>query len=217
MTSIIQDCPYCGCISAAFTLIADTNSQADSKYWYSMARCGVCREIGLVKFLDILIHSLKTKVTAAPMEFGKGKVVEERFVVMEFHPEKMKANIPDDLPDNVRVSYTEAEAAFSQNLLTSAASCYRKAIERAVKSLHPDGKGMLNNRIRDLEKKGLLPKTLIDLLDKVRILGNNSIHDDDLDPTLEDCTIARHFANLFLVYTFSLPAKVSRFSQEIVS
>ena len=69
---------------------------------------------------------------------------------------------------------------------------------------------MLNSRIREMEKQKLLPTTLIGLLDQVRILGNYSIHEEDEDPTKEDCEAAKVFANLFLTYIFTLPARIEK-------
>ncbi|KJS41124.1 MAG: hypothetical protein VR71_20050 [Roseovarius sp. BRH_c41] len=68
---------------------------------------------------------------------------------------------------------------------------------------------MLNKRIRQLETEGLLPHSMIELLDQVRLFGNTSMHEDDEDPTKEDCSAARDFCDLFLTYAFSLPAKVA--------
>ncbi len=214
MTSIKEYCPYCASSSAAFELLHDTQSKADSRYWYSLARCGVCKEVALVKFMDKVV-GIGSSQSFPPSEYGRGNVVEERYKTMALYPEVTASDIPEDLPENVRTSFAEAEAAYAQNLFSSAAACYRKSIERAVKHLHPNGKGTLNARIRELEKNGLLPKTLIDLLDRVRILGNLSVHEDDVDPSREDCTVARDFSRLFLVYTYSLPAKVLRLSSEI--
>lgn len=77
-----------------------------------------------------------------------------------------------------------------------------------MKDICPNAKGSLYSRIREMESEGLLPSSLIELLDHVRIFGNTSLHDDD-DPSKEDCSTARDFADLFLTYSYSLPAKIS--------
>ena len=169
-----------------------------------------------MKFLDILMHN-KTMTTLPPSEFAKTKRIEHRFLPLSVYPEIAASDIPSGLPNNVKVSFTEAEEAFKRSLYTSAASCYRKSIERAVKALYPEGKGTLNSRIRKIQEHGLLPKTLIELLDGVRVLGNDSIHEEEYDPTKEDCEIARHFSNLFLIYTFSLPERVSKLTSEVTN
>jgi hypothetical protein len=214
MTSVAKDCPHCGSTAAAFLLISDTNSQVSAKYWYTMARCGVCKEIILIKFFDKLLN-IQTTSLVPPSEYAKNGLIEERFVAHYVYPSTATSEIPSGLPPNVKVSFAEAEEAFMRGLFTSAASCYRKSIERAVKSLHPDGKGTLNARIRQIQAQGLLPQTLIDLLDGVRVLGNESVHEEEYDPTKADCEVARHFSNLFLIYTFSLPERVSKLSSDV--
>lgn len=74
---------------------------------------------------------------------------------------------------------------------------------------------MLNARIRQIEKQSLLPQALIDLLDQVRIFGNATMHEDEYDPTKEDCDAARDFAHLFFTYTFSLPAMIAAVHENV--
>jgi len=83
--------------------------------------------------------------------------------------------------------------------------------------LFPEGKGMINNRIRELEKEELLPSILVSLLDHVKYFGNVSMHEEDVDPSKSDCEAAREFTRLFLTYTFTLPAKVEKLQQSLGS
>jgi len=85
---------------------------------------------------------------------------------------------------------------------------YRKAVELTVKDLNPEGTGMLNARIRQLQKKEAVPDTLINLLDTVKFLGNEGAHEED-PPSAEDVERGRDFTRLFLVYSYELPARVS--------
>jgi hypothetical protein len=215
MSSIRHDCPYCGSASSSFVLLVDKQSQVFESYWHALGRCGVCKEVALIKLVDVDRTTQKVAYSTSPSEFGVKGVIEARYRVLDFHPEVKQSDVPESIPENVHSAFSEAEIAFSRGLFSSAGACYRKALERAVKSLHPDGKGTLHARIKELKGENLLPKTLIDLLDRVRILGNQSVHDEDIDPTKEDCEIARNFARLFLIYTFSLPAQVNAFSTKV--
>jgi hypothetical protein len=207
LSSLSFDCPHCGAKSAAFLLIRSAISQTQNNIWHAMGACGVCKEVVLFRLWDIHLN-VQTRSAIDPIAYGKESNLLQRFSIIDAAPKNPTPIIPTDLPANVEAPFVEAEAALGNKLLSSAASCYRKSIERAVKFLHPDGKGMLNARIREMDKLKLLPEALIALLDQVRILGNFSIHEEIEDPSLEDCEAVKIFATLFLTYTFSLPAQV---------
>jgi hypothetical protein len=131
-----------------------------------------------------------------------------RVRTMRAIPSTNKYTIPEGIPENVKTPLIDAEESFFAGSYSAAAACYRKAIERALKAVNTEAKGMLNQRIRDLEKQGLLPKAMIELLDQVRLFGNEAMHEDDSDPTREECAAAQKFCNLFLTYAFTMPALV---------
>lgn len=111
------------------------------------------------------------------------------------------------MPPQVQSAFEEAEANFVDERWPSAAIGYRRAIERALKVLHPDGKGMLNARIRSLEKQNALPPAMIALLDSVKFLGNDGAHELE-DPEPDDVAAGRDFSTLLLTYLFELPERV---------
>lgn len=204
MASILHDCPYCGGRSAAFRLNVDTKGPDDDNHWHSMGKCGVCRNVAMFVFKDYYSQGI------AP---SKGLDVDENDVTASF-PLPEKSRIASSIPENVEKSLGEAEDSYRFGLYSAAGSCYRKAMERSLKHLNPDEEGMLNRRIRSLEKSGEIPKSMIELLDQVRLFGNETMHDDDFDPTKEDVSAAREFAHLFLTYAFSMPAQVEAAKQK---
>ena len=215
MTSILHACPYCGSSGAAFELLAGIPSQRSRVHWYLLGQCGVCKEVALVKLNDNDLESRRAS-PIDPTVFGRDKPLDQRFEVISFHPQTSIPSAPENVPDNIASAFVEAEASFNNGHLSAAGACYRKAIERAVKASFPDGKGMLNQRIRELEKQGKLPTTLIDLLDQVKLLGNLAVHEMEEDPTEEDCEAASEFSWLFLTYMFSLPAKIEKVRRRLV-
>ncbi len=74
---------------------------------------------------------------------------------------------------------------------------------------------MLNKRIRELENNSILPHPMIELLDQVRLFGNDSMHEEEYDPSKEECEAAREFAFLFLTYAFAMPALVAEAKQKL--
>ncbi|MDF3606110.1 DUF4145 domain-containing protein [Paracoccus sp. DMF-8] len=111
------------------------------------------------------------------------------------------------MPQPVQNAFEEAEANFADQRWPSAATGYRRAIERALKVLHPEARGMLNERIRALEKQNSLPPSMIALMDNIKFLGNDGAHEME-DPEANDVAVGRDFATLLLTYLFELPERV---------
>jgi len=214
MTSITHDCPFCGAKSSAFLIVSEIKHRGRKGTFSTLTECGVCRNIALAKLHDHRAAA-GNRSTILPSDQAKKGRISDIFKIQAFHPEPSKLRIASEIPENVKTSMTEAEKAFAAGLYSAAGSCYRKAIERAVKHINPNGTGMLNKRIREIEKDGLLPSAMIELLDKVRLFGNASMHEDDFDPTKGDCEAARDFADLFLTYAFSLPAMIIAASENL--
>lgn len=208
MSGFAHDCPHCGTASAGFLIVSNYPNKNSEKIWGAIAECGVCKEFALASLFDNEL-GMSTSSVVPPLDFGRKLNLSDRFQVFSFEPKAAESRIADNIPENVESAMTEAEKSFQLSLFGAAAACYRKAIERAVKHLHPEGKGMLNARIREIEKKGLMPEAMIGLLDEVRVFGNATMHEEDYDPNKEDCTVAREFVHLFLTYGFSLPAMIA--------
>ena len=84
---------------------------------------------------------------------------------------------------------------------------FRRVLDIATKSLAPDKKdGTLYNRIVHLEKSGKITPELRDLADRIRLDGNEAVHEENFDVT--KVTQLQEFTYLFLLYTFSLPKLV---------
>jgi len=207
MSGFPHNCPFCGTQNSAFEMVAQYQSKARSHSWFVLAECGTCGEVGRAELTDQeFVRGRSSKID--PSAYARENVLSSRFKVDNFAPRPKSTRIASGLPENVRLVAEEAEKSFQFGLYGAASACYRKAIERAVKILNPDGGGTLNARIREIEKKGLLPTAMIELLDEVRIFGNASMHDEDYNPGKSDCMAAREFVHLFLTYGFSLPAMI---------
>lgn len=208
MPQFSSDCPHCGTKSASFD-VPFCRTQRNVKYlWHMAGECTLCKDYILASAQE------RNRAGADPTRAMDAGTFSSQFQIIRIIPELKQPEIPHSIPDNVQNPLKEAELSFAAGLYSAAGSCYRKAIERAVKGLHPEATGMLNKRIRQLETEGLIPSAMIDLLDMVRLFGNSSMHEDDIDPSKEDCAAAREFCQLFLTYAFTLPAKVSEAKQK---
>lgn len=83
-----------------------------------------------------------------------------------------------DMPDNVLNIYNEACLVLQYSPRSSIALS-RLAIEQLVEHLGAEGK-TLDNKIGDLVSKGL-PVTIQQMLDSVRVIGNNAVHPGQIE------------------------------------
>jgi Domain of unknown function (DUF4145) len=215
MVAISADCPWCSAKGAALELKMERRSEQAKAMWEWMVRCPVCMSPCLVLLRDSKEYGGVTSALE-PSKFGQGNKISDRYAILQIFPRNSEPEIPNFIPKNVEIPLLEAEHSFIEGRYSAAASCYRKAIERSLKSIDPEVKGMLNARIRSLETRGVIPHTLIELLDQVRLFGNEAMHEDEIDPTKEDCAAARDFCTLFLRYCFTLPAMVDQAKQKHV-
>jgi hypothetical protein len=190
-------------MKSGFKITAESPSGAEGNVYFGLAACGNCKQQIVAKF-----YYKGSGHGHGLVKAGGTNPLEATYILNDWAPRAQEPRIAAHIHDDIFRPLLEAEKAFSMGLYSAAGACYRKSIERAVKKLFPSGTGTLNKRIRELEKQGLLPNTMIDLLDQIRIFGNSTLHEDETDPSKEDCAAARDFSDLFLTYTFTLPAKI---------
>lgn len=164
-------------------------------------RCGVCSDFVLAVFTGQENNSVRPENDYFEGIYGGNNTLKR------VYPTPPNSKTIYGLPAAIEGALHSAEQSFSDKNLPAAGAMYRRTVERAVRHFSPGETGMLHKRIRAIEKAQSLPTALIDLLDQVKLFGNDAIH-DDIDPTLDEITDARDFTHLFLEYTFALPKRV---------
>lgn len=101
--------------------------------------------------------------------------VNERLVDPAASPAPM-ANL--DMPEDIKVDYQEARSIAARSP-RGAAALLRLCIQKLCVNLGQAGKD-LNADIGALVKKGLLPEVQ-QMLDAVRVIGNNAVHPGEID------------------------------------
>lgn len=149
-------CPLCGTYShMTWNQLINTNSY--TKYYESLCSC--CKENSLWRVTEY-------------NEGSYGRIAKNAEILF---PDNGMAALPeDDMPEDVKIDYVEAARIFSKSP-RGAAALLRLGLQKLCKHLGEDGSN-INNDIRSLAAKNILPPMVVRVADTVRITGNNAVH-----------------------------------------
>lgn len=154
-----------------------------------------------------MILIVESNESPADLEEGGGARPVE--TLLDILPKPATISCPEDLPDHIAKAYKDGAGAIMDGYPTPGGASIRKAIEQAAKHLDPDGKGMLEQRIKALVTKGLISPAIADWAHEVRLGANEGMHEAD-DLTAEEAEGLRDFAEVFLTNVYTLPARMAR-------
>jgi len=101
------------------------------------------------------------------------------------YPDNGVSSLPaEDMPEDVKSDYVEASRIFSRSP-RGAAALLRLGLQKLTIHLGETGKN-INEDIRALSEKNIIPPLVVKVADTVRITGNNAVHpgemsDEDFD------------------------------------
>ena len=72
----------------------------------------------------------------------------------------------------------------------------------------------LVERINTLDQKRLITPAMKDWAHKIRLDGNEATHEEDDDFSDDQAKLMKEFAELFLIYSFTLPARIAASNKE---
>ena len=67
----------------------------------------------------------------------------------------------------------------------------------------------LFKRINTLEERRLITPAMKEWAHKIRLDGNEATHEEDEDFSSEQAKLMKEFTELFLIYSFTLPARIA--------
>lgn len=220
MISFSHDCPHCGTIKSGFEVKGYYENRKYDNYsiFSLLAICNTCSE-AIVGTFSIFDESyLKHKIDGIRILLdGSGSYNLSELISTEpitFYPkEKKTVEIPKHLPESVKEELLAAEDLFLQikakpHFIKPAGNAYRSTLERALCELAKnDARARLNKRIEKLFEDGKLTKDLKDFASHIRILSADASHTYN-DFTSRELEELKLFTQLFLKYTFTLPAMI---------
>lgn len=229
MITFGRDCPHCGVKNSGF----EVKSYYENKKYYNysifslLATCNTCSG-SIVGDIDVFDESYsKNKINkarsllSAHNNYNLAELIGTRYI--QFYPnEKKAAEIPKHLPDSVEEELLAAEDLFLEvkakpHFIKPAGNAYRTTLERALCELAENsGRAKLNKRIEKLFEDGKLTKDLKNFALHIRALSAEASHTYN-DFTLKELEELKLFTQLFLQYTFTLPAMIPNESREDVA
>ena len=195
MAFLTRDCPHCETNKSSFISLGEIN-HVNTKSFTVGFYCGSC-------FGGI---SAEVEMTAAPTphQFKSDLDRSKLYNVIKTYPTTIDVESPSHLPENLSNFYLQAAKNLKSSNFDASAIMSRKVLEVAVKVLDSNGNGNLYDRIEALEKSRLITPDLKDWAHIIRDDGNFAAH-EELPVPKEFADEIFAFAEMFLMYTFTMP------------
>lgn len=162
-------CPVCGAYAyMTWTELLRYDNSLQTEFY--IAECARCRKTSLWKKSNLTDKS--TGLTYQML----GDLI---------YPDTDIAILPEeDMPEDVKKDYFEASRVLSKSP-RAAAALLRLGLQKLCKHLGENGDN-INDDIRALSRKDIIPPDVVKVADTIRITGNNAIHpgemsEDDID------------------------------------
>lgn len=127
------------------------------------------------------------------------------------YPPSLKTypDAPDHWPEQVGRAWEQAHKSIDTKSWDAAAAMAGRSLQAAVRQLGATP-GNLKDEINELGTKGILPKSMVDWAQEIRIIRNIGAHPDPLETSVDpdDAKDIVKFLDYFLVYTYNLPKEI---------
>ncbi|PRD13993.1 DUF4145 domain-containing protein [Pantoea coffeiphila] len=204
MMSVNRSCPHCLKERAVMRFIKEAPLRPRS---FSLVfQCNSC--------FKLLIAEVETDVYGGPEAYAKNQLYpvivnnNVEFRVKGYYPSQISIAAPDSTPERAAKFYIEAKEDFARGRYETSAMNCRKVIDIATKCLHLGEEDKLVRRISALRATGLITQEMADWAHIVRIDTNGAVHSDE-EFTKEEVDQLLKFTEVFLTYSFTLPAMVA--------
>ena len=229
MITFKYNCPHCGTENSGFEVRTyyENKKYRNESIFSILATCNTCdrsmiSDIKLNNGYDYghtTISEFRAKLDSST-NYNLGEAYTG---YIKFQPNnQLKAEIPENLPDRVIDELKTAEELYMQvkakpNFIKVSGNAYRTTLERALCELaENDSRARLDKRIENLFKNGKLTEDLKNFALHIRSLSADASHTYN-EFSLDELNELRIFTQLFLRYTFTLPAMIPDDSKDNVT
>ncbi|MBV6794297.1 DUF4145 domain-containing protein [Xanthomonas euvesicatoria] len=202
MSTLVTTCPHC--LAEQMTMRSVSSCRISESSSTAIFACGGCHGIYCV----VLLHAGKLDWIDFHGNFHDLLSYHGGAIVRKY-PRVEAKTCPESVPDNVRRAFLQGVDNAARGNSDAAAAMFRKSLEVATRALDPGLAGKkLVARIDALEAAGRLTPDLKTWAHLIRLDGNNGAHDEEELPAAQIEQLQK-FSELFLIYTFTLPAEVA--------
>lgn len=180
-------------------------------YEFEMSCAAFCRNCQKsIGFIADNPHDIDSDYIEFGRLFDSNESISKSIEIIDYWPKSNIKDPPDHTSPNVKRIFLQAEHNKAQRNWDAAGIMYRKVLETATKELGADLKkeGNLMRRIDLLAENGRLTKDLADWAHQVRIIGNETAH-EECEPEAKDVLDLANLTRMLLVYLFELPGRVA--------
>jgi hypothetical protein len=211
MSSLILECPYCGAQKVGFNLVAEVPATIKPSGVYRKYRvlmtCSNCDE-ALVGIFEARATTNNT-VQYTPVSCGMDPLQMDWFLVASY-PRPEPSRCPDHTPEYLKKIFLQAANGLKRGDPDASGAMSRKVVDVSTQQLLGEESKKHHNiqgRIDALAAANKLTPDLREWAHQVRLGGNDASH--DLDPfTPDEADELLDFAELYLTYVYSLPARL---------
>ncbi len=207
MGNLTRDCPHCHTSNISFRSYGEV-IRTNTKIYVTALHCEGCYGG----------YFIEVDTRVSPTAHGHKGDIEAAgtYSIMKEYPEPTERVAPAHIPDKIERFFNQATHSLDVGNLDAASMMARKVLEVAVKTLDPETNGSLYKRIEVLAESGLITEDIKEWAHIVREDGNEAAHEEDpVTPEFAEELIA--FAEMFLMYTFTMPGMVAAKRHVLVS
>lgn len=185
-----MECPHCKATAAFSPVYAASGGDAQQGFAHAALRCqnGACQRV-LGGFVDS----------------GTQKTI------LDWWPRKVGGKDFPDVPEHIASTANEAHLCMSVGAHRGAIALARAVVEATAKH-HGIEKGMLDKKIIEMAKQGVISEAMKDAADEIRFAGNEVAHADLAEEpiTAADAEDVLELMDAVLTRVYQEPAQVAR-------
>ncbi len=193
--SIPLTCPHSRTERALFTVGGFMPMPTESNFSIVLLQCSICSEGVILKTFG----SVQSWMQSGSIGHVK---------MLRHYPISEKPAAPQHVPTNVARFYLQGEDNVARRHFDASGAMFRKALDTALKAIHPEGKGVLAKRIDNLPVETGVTHAMKQWAHEIRHLGNDAAHDEEPFSEAELASLMG-FTRLFLTFAFTLPGMIA--------
>lgn len=198
MPKITNECPHCHVQNVLFGLRCEQNT-VDAHQWNCFGTCHGCGKM--------IVAIGNGAVQSVTNNNGDARTI---FRSVQIFPAAQSMDAPENTDPTVAGYYIQGLASLRGKHWDAAGTMFRKALEVSLKRAHSmEGKPTIYERINKLPDSVGVTPAMKTWAHRIRSLGADAAHEEE-PFTQAEAQELHEFAEAFLTYFFTLPAKVAK-------